>query len=56
VDHARLHLIDHEIQANNFTWFSHPAYSPELATANFWFCGSLQVMLKRSSFEMAEEL
>jgi hypothetical protein len=31
LDNARPHMADHEIQGNNLTRLSHPAYSPDLA-------------------------
>jgi hypothetical protein len=39
LDNARPHVADHEIQAHNLTWLSHPAYSPGLALADFWLLG-----------------
>jgi hypothetical protein len=56
LDNTRVHLADHEIQANNLTRPSHPAYSPDLTPADFWLFGYLNVVLKGSSFETAEEL
>jgi hypothetical protein len=56
LDNARLHLADHEIQANNCTRVSHLAYNPDLAPADFWFSGCVKVMLEGGSLETAEEL
>jgi hypothetical protein len=49
-------LTDHEIQLNNLTRLSYPAFSPDLAPADFWLFGYLRVMLEGSSFETAQEL
>jgi hypothetical protein len=35
LDNGRPHLADQEIRANNLTPLSHPAYSPDLAPADF---------------------
>jgi hypothetical protein len=56
LDNARPHLAHHEIQGNNVTRPSHPAYSQNLAPADFLRFGHLKVMLEGSSFETAEEL
>jgi transposase len=56
VDNARPHLADHEIHTNNLTRLPHPAYSPDLAPADFWLFGYLKFMLEGHSFETAEEL
>jgi hypothetical protein len=37
LDNARRQLADHDIYANNLIWLSHPAGSPDLAPADFWF-------------------
>jgi hypothetical protein len=55
-DNTGRHLTDHETQANNFTQLSHPAYSPDLAPADFWHFEYLKVMLEVSSMETTEEL
>jgi hypothetical protein len=39
LDNAKLHLADHQIQANNFARLSHPSYSPDLAPVDFWLLG-----------------
>jgi hypothetical protein len=55
-DYARPHLADHETQANNLTRPSHPAYTSDLAPADFCLFGDLKVMLQGSSFEIADQL
>jgi hypothetical protein len=54
LDNGKPHLADHQIQANNLTQSSHPPYSPELAPTDFWLFGDLKIILKGSSFEMAD--
>jgi hypothetical protein len=56
LDSARLHLTDHEIQANNLTRLSYPAHSPDLAPTDFWIFGYLTVVLEGNSFETSEDL
>jgi hypothetical protein len=50
LDNARSHFADHENQANNLIWLSHPAYGPDLAPADLWIFGYPKVTLEGSSF------
>jgi hypothetical protein len=56
LDHARPHVADHEIQANNIARLFYRAYSPGLAPADFWPFEYLKSMLEGISFELAEAL
>jgi hypothetical protein len=50
LDNTRPHLADREMRSNNLTWVLHPAYSPDLAPADFWLFGYLKTMLEGHSF------
>jgi hypothetical protein len=56
LDNAGPYLTDHEIQANNLSRLSHPAYSPDSTPADFWLFGYVIVMLQGNSFQIAGEL